>query len=296
MRRYWGCCEALHPGHHPASGPVHGACALRQEACGHFGPTRLGLGLPRFQKFRAIWKEFLQGNEEEEVCFHPPRAKGQHIQNAASFLSRGRAPCSWQGCPAPCAPGEEGRASGGGHRRFSIAETMCRWRFGRERLLAFPPAGSPHYKQETILMDRSAGDKCFAETTCGLQPTGRLFFFFFFLVKNVCLAVIKRRCRRRRPGPRTLLLLHASPRPQGGGPGRGSSPPKIPTTNRPLKPALEEPQPSCLPPLCFIFVFALFTTEALKDKSGRPAGRGLLLLLPCSRSFHAITLFPLRLS
>lgn len=79
--------------------------------------------------------------------------------------------------------------------------------------------------------------------------------FFFFLVKNVCLAVIKQRCRRRRPGPRTLLLLHASPRPQGGGPGRGSSPPKIPTTSRPLKPALEEPQPSCLPPLCFIFFF-----------------------------------------
>lgn len=193
----------------------------------------------------------------------------------------------------------------GGYQRLSYRRHHVQMAQGprlcssRERLLAFSPAGSPHYKQEMILTDRSAGDKCFAEPTCGLQPTERLPFLF----KNVCLAVIKRRCHRGRPGPRTLLLLHASSRPQGGGPGRGSLPPKIPTTNQPFKPVLEEivsDSARCpsLPAdlLSASFFFALFTTETLKDKSGLPADRGLLPPPPCSRSFHAITLFPLCLS
>lgn len=39
-------------------------------------------GCHRFQRFRAIWKEFLLGREEEEeeeVCFLPPRGTEQHI-------------------------------------------------------------------------------------------------------------------------------------------------------------------------------------------------------------------------
>lgn len=141
--------------------------------------------------------------------------------------------------------GEERRASGGGYRRLSaliVPPSPCADGAGPAPVFqpgtpaCFFSGGFPSLQTGDDLDGPQRWRQMFCRADMWAPTNGTTPFLF----KNVCLAVIKRRCHRGRPGPRTLLLLHASSRPQGGGPGRGSLPPKIPTTNQPFKPVLEE--------------------------------------------------------